>query len=103
MTGPNGIIAGAAGYVVWRAAEVVVDPYEFGNDWKGLLQRGGAALSGVGYGISALSAARIALGKTAPTTRDAAEADQQRLVAEVLEWPCGGWVIGAAGFVDSSD
>lgn len=39
------IIAGAVGYVVWRAIEAWTDPYEFGTNWHGLLVRTGIALS----------------------------------------------------------
>jgi uncharacterized protein DUF1206 len=56
------IIAGAAGYALWRAMEVIADLYDFGTDWKGQLLRAGAALSALGYGLIAFSAARIAYG-----------------------------------------
>jgi hypothetical protein len=91
------IIAGLAGYVIWRVIEVFADPYEFGSDMRGLATRIGVGLSGLAYGIVAFSAARIALG--APGTNESSEQEQQRLVAEILAWPGGAWWVGLAGIV----
>ena len=90
------IIAGAGGYVVWRAIEMVDDPYQFGSDWKGLLKRACVGLSALGYGLLAFSAARIAHGFSGGV-RDAAERDQQLLIAHVLLWPVGDLLVGTAG------
>jgi hypothetical protein len=90
------IIAGAGGYVVWRAFEMVDDPYQFGSDWKGILKRACVGLSALGYGLLAFSAARIAHGFSGGV-RDAAERDQQLLIAEVLLWPVGDLLVGSAG------
>jgi Domain of Unknown Function (DUF1206) len=92
------IIAGAAGYVLWRATEVIADPYEFGSGWKGKLQRAGVGLSALGYGIIACSAARIAL-RYNGGVRDAAEQEQQLVVAQALLWPAGNLLVGAAGVI----
>lgn len=90
------IIAGATGYVVWRAMEVVADPYGFGWGWKGILQRAGVGLSALGYGLLAFSAARIAYGYSGGE-RDAPEQEQQLLIAQALLWPGGGLLVAAAG------
>jgi hypothetical protein len=91
------IIAGLLGYVFWRIVEVFADPYEFGSDWRGLATRAGVGLSGLAYGLVAYSAARIALG--APGTNESSEQEQQRLVAEILAWPAGAWLVGTAGAI----
>jgi hypothetical protein len=90
------IIAGSAGYVVWRAMEVVADPYGFGRGWKGMLQRAGVGLSALGYGLLAFSAARIAYGYSGGR-RDAPEEEQQLVIAQALLWPGGGLLVAAAG------
>jgi hypothetical protein len=90
------IIAGAGAYVVWRGIELVDDPYEFGRDWKGILKRACVGLSALGYGLLAFSAARIAYGFSGGV-RDAAERDQQLLIAHALLWPAGGLLVGIAG------
>jgi hypothetical protein len=92
-----GIAAGAAAYVVWRAIEALTDPYDFGSDWRGLSMRIGVALSGVGYGLIAFSAARIAVRDARASGRDAAEQEQQLLVAQALEWPAGPWIVAIIG------
>jgi len=93
------IVAGILGYVLWRAVEALVDPYGFGNDWKGLGKRAVVALSSMAYGLIAFSAARIALGGRLPNGNQVAEQEQQRLAAGVLAWPGGEWLLGAAGAV----
>lgn len=91
------IIAGAAGYVVWRAIEAWADPYEFGTSWHGLLVRTGIALSAVGYAVLAYSAARIAAAPLVQGRGQIAEQKRQQLIAGVLTWPAGDWLVGAAG------
>lgn len=91
------IIAGAAGYVVWRAIEAWTDPYEFGSNLHGLLVRTGIALSAVGYAVLAYSAARIAAAPVVRGRGQVAEEQRQRTVGEVLTWPAGDWLVTAAG------
>lgn len=91
-----GIIAGCVAYLVWRTLEAMADPYELGSGWKGLAMRSGMAASAAGYGVIALSAARLATGGGG-SDREASEEQQQLLVAQVLEWPAGAWLVGAAG------
>jgi hypothetical protein len=90
------IVAGIAGYIVWRTIEAVADPYDFGSDWKGMTRRTAIALSAFGYGVIAWSAARIALSDEQGSTESGEEA-QQLLVGRVLDWPGGEWWIGGAG------
>lgn len=94
-----GIVTGAAGYVVWRIVEVLTDPYDFGSDWRGRAVRAGVAITAVGYGLIAFSAARIALHGARTTESDAAEQEQQLLVAQVLEWPAGQLLVGLVGAI----
>lgn len=93
------IILGMAGYVLWRAVEVISDPYDFGDDWPGIARRTAIGLSALGYGVLAFSAARIATGNGGGGNGDASEKEQQLLVAQVLDWPAGQWLIGAAGLL----
>jgi hypothetical protein len=90
------IVAGIAGYIVWRTIEAVADSYDFGSDWKGMTRRTAIALSAFGYGVIAWSAARIALSDEQGSTESGEEA-QQLLVGRVLDWPGGEWWIGGAG------
>ncbi len=92
------IVVGAAAYVVWRVIEAVSDPYGFGADWRGLARRAGVASSAIGYALIAFTTARIAIG-TGGGGRDAAEEQQQFVVARVLAWPGGELLVGIAGVV----
>jgi hypothetical protein len=91
------VIAGLAGYVLWRSVEVLADPYEFGGDLRGLAIRTGIALSAAAYGAIAYSAARIAAGDAGGG--ESGEEERQLLVAQVLDWPAGSWLVGAVGAV----
>jgi hypothetical protein len=92
-----GIVLGMVGYVLWRTVEAVADPYEFGHHWKGIAVRTVIALSAGAYGAIAFSAARIVMGHGANRRGDGAEQEQQLLVAQVLTWPGGDWLIGSGG------
>lgn len=93
------IIAGAAGYVLWRAIEAWTDPYQFGTTWHGLIVRTGIALSAVGYAVLAYSAARIAAAPIVRGRGEVAEEQRQRTISEVLTWPAGDWLVGGLGLV----
>ena len=91
------IVGGIVGYIFWRAIEALVDPYGFGSGWMGISRRVGVALTAAAYGLIAFSAARIALGGRVANGGQAAEQEQQRLVADVLAWPGGELLVGGAG------
>ena len=99
---PGGVVLlwamalGAAAYVVWRVIEALSDPYEAGGGWAGTAERVGIALSGLAYGLFAYSAARVAL-TSGSVARDAPEQQQQHVIAGVLHWPAGTWIVMGAG------
>ncbi len=90
------LAAGAAAYGAWRVLQALSDPYGVGTDRFGRLTRVGIAASGAAYGFLAWSAARSALAPPG-AARDAAEQGQQQLVARVLNWPAGPWLVALAG------
>jgi hypothetical protein len=95
-----GIAIGLFGYIGWRLIEAIADPYDFGSHLKGYAIRTGIVLSAVAYGVIAVSAARFALGNgNDGNEADAGEERQQLLVAQVLEWPGGPWLVGIAGTI----
>jgi hypothetical protein len=91
-----GMAVGAAAYAAWRVIQAWRNPHSSSNVWLQSLNRVSVALSGLAYTVFSYSAAQVAL-RTPPGGRDAPEQHQQQLVARVLEWPAGWWVIGAAG------
>lgn len=89
------VALGLFGYALWRAITAVRDPEHAGGaDAKRIVAR-------VAYGISALvhaglawQAARLALGNGG----GGSEGEGTRgVTAEVLSWPLGEWLVGAAG------
>jgi hypothetical protein len=89
------MIAGLIGYIIWRVFEAYTDPYNFGSDKKGIAKRTGIALSAVGYVIVAFTAAQILIQGGGGN----GEEDQQSMVAQVLDFPGGAWLIGMVGAI----
>lgn len=89
------IAAGLFAWVIWRFFEAITDPYEFGTDKSGILQRIGVALSSLGYGLMAYSAIEIMNGNGGGDP----EAEQQLFIARIFEWPAGRWLIVVAGLI----
>lgn len=87
------IVLGIAAYVLWRMIEVITDPYEFGDDWRGYAYRAAIAFTALTYAAIAWSVARASLGGGNGGT-DASEDARQKMVAQILEWPGGAWLIG---------
>jgi hypothetical protein len=85
------IAAGLLGYVIWRFYESITDPYEYGNDWKSIIVRLGIASTGLAYGSIAYAAFQELCGDD-----NVGERAQQEMVAEVLHWKLGPWLIGLA-------
>lgn len=88
------IIAGMAGYVIWRVYEAFTDHYNYGSGFSALARRTGIAASAAGYIIIAWAALQVLIEGVSN-----GEEDQQQLIARVLELPAGAWLIGIAGVV----
>jgi len=88
------VACGTAGYVLWLLFEAIFDPYASGRSWKGIAERIGIALSTLAYGAIVASAVKVLLGGDGDHERQ-----QQRLVSQVLHWPAGQWLVGAAGLL----
>jgi hypothetical protein len=89
------IIAGLLAYIAWRVYEAITDPYDFGDEKKGLARRAGIGLSAIGYLIIAFAAARMLVDGGGGN----GEEEQQTMIARVLEFPGGAWIVGAVGAV----
>jgi hypothetical protein len=86
------IVLGTVGYILWLVFEAVFDPYELGSSRKGLTMRTGTGLSALAYGVIVTSGVKVLLG-----SGENGEEKREWLVARVLDWPAGEWLIGAAG------
>lgn len=90
------LIGGLIGYSVWRVFEAITDPYEFGKEPKGLAIRAGVALSAIAYAMMVYAALQAYMEDGSGADN---EVEQQLLVAKVLGWQAGRWLIGAVGLI----
>lgn len=87
------IALGLVGYAAWRFVQSVLDADNHGTDGKGLVVRGGLAVSAVTHIILAVTAARMAMNSGSSGGGDSKES----LVAMILGWPGGRWIVGLIG------
>lgn len=85
---------GLIGYVIWRFVQAGMDTENEGSDAKGVLVRGGYAISGLIYGALAFVAVRMLLNAGGSSGNG-----QQNLVARVLGVPFGRWLVGIGGLI----
>jgi hypothetical protein len=91
------IALGTVGYMLWLLFEATFDPYDFGRTAKGVAERVGIGLSTLAYGVIVAAAVRTLLGAGGH-----GEEKQQRMVATVLDWPGGQWLVGGAAVLLAS-
>ena len=90
-----GIVAlGLIGYVIWRWIQAFKDPEANASDdgKKRGAKRFGYFVSGLVYGYIAFEAIRMLLSSGASS--GGGNSQKQSLVAQVLEWPAGQWIVG---------
>ncbi|MET4105699.1 DUF1206 domain-containing protein [Hymenobacter sp. UYP22] len=91
-----GLIAfGLLGYIVWRFTQALRDTENKGSGAKGIGRRLAYAGSGLLYASLAWYAANLALKGSASEGGNS----QQTLVARILNWPAGEWIIMLAGLI----
>ena len=88
------VVLGTSGYMLWLIFEAIFDPYELGNTPTALIARTGTGLSALAYALIVSSGVKVLLG-----SGGRGEQKQQWLVAKILDWPAGEWLIGAAGLL----
>ena len=87
---------GLAGYALWRLTEAVWGKRDEEDEKKRSAKRLGSAARAVFYGAFCVTTVRFIL--NGPREADGGGNEQeQTLVARVLEWPAGQWVVVAAG------
>ncbi|MEO6121161.1 MAG: DUF1206 domain-containing protein [Acidimicrobiales bacterium] len=89
-----GLAGGFAGYALWRFVEAAAGPPNEDDARKAVVKRVGCAARGLLYSALFVSALRLIWSSKDATGSDRAEAD---VVARVLDWPAGPWVVGLAG------
>lgn len=88
------VAIGLLGYVVWRWIQAFKDPEGDAseNDSKRGIKRVGYFISGLVYGFIAFEAGRMVF--SGGSSGGGGNSQKQSLVAQVLEWPAGQWIIG---------
>lgn len=90
-----GVLAlGLVAFAVWRAVQAFADADRHGTDGKGLVIRGGMAVSAVTHLLLAIFAASLAFGWG---SGDGGDGGTQSSIAKLMEQPFGQWLVGLVG------
>jgi hypothetical protein len=89
------VAIGLFGYVTWRFFQSVYDIDSKGNDTKAKFVRIGYGVSALLYLVIAIYAMKLAL--AGPGGNE--DGSQQFVVAKILNYPAGEWIIGIAGLL----
>lgn len=90
------LVAGLAGFVLWRLVQALGDPERKGTDAKGLARRAGYLVSALIYSALALEAVRLLTGSARGR---GSEQSADHWTAVVMAQPAGRWIVGAVGAV----
>ena len=93
------VAIGLLGYVVWRWIQAFKDPEGDAseNDSKRTLKRIGYFISGLVYGFIAFEAGRMVF--TGGSGGGGDNSQKQSIVAQILDWPGGQWIIGLVAVI----
>jgi hypothetical protein len=91
------LVAGLAGYVLWRFVQAFMDTENKGNDAKGWVQRIGFMISGVTY--AALAWYAISLSGWFDAGTSGGGSQKTELTAKLMQSEAGILVVGVAGLV----
>jgi hypothetical protein len=95
------IVAGLAGFVIWRFTQAFADPEQLGDDAKGRLRRTGLFISGITYGaLAVFTLGRLVSG--VPGTggpSGSSGSSGSDAAAQIMEFSWGIWIVGAIGVV----
>lgn len=83
---------GLIGYGAWRLTQAVQDTERKGDDFSGILQRGGYAISGLIHFVLA-----FACGKAVLSSQAKGGDQTESMTATVLNQPMGQWLVGLVG------
>lgn len=92
------ILLGTVCYVIWRIFETIEDPYEYGNDFKGIAKRSGVAMSAIPDALIVFTAIQILLG-AGNIQVDGQPVEQREMVASLMENDWGVEIVIAIGVV----
>lgn len=89
------IAIGLAAYALWNFIRCAINPEDDGDGgWKEVMKRVFHAVSGIIYASLAFWTFKFLFGMKSGSSGDGGT---QGMVAKVLQWPAGHWVVGIAG------
>lgn len=88
------VLLGLVAYIIWKFYDAVEDPYGYGKSWRGIGKRIGVAAAGLAYGMIAYSAVQALLNLSGGGGTHGRPTEQRNMVADVLQWNGGNWLIG---------
>lgn len=92
------ILLGTLSYIAWRIFEAIRDPYNYGNNWKGISRRIGIGLSSIADVFIAYSAIMVILGISG-IQEDGQPEEQREMVGSMLREGWGDIAIISLGTV----
>lgn len=94
------VALGLLGYVVWRWIQAFKDPEADASDdgKKRAVKRISYFISGLVYGFIAFEAGRMVF-TGGGSSGGGGSSQKQSLVAQILEWPAGQWIIGLIALI----
>ena len=96
------MVLGLVGYSVWRFLQAILDADHHGTDAKGLVVRAGLLVSAITHGLLAFWAGSVAVSGTSSGSSSSGGGSgggggSEGLVAMMLGWPFGKWIVAIAG------
>lgn len=92
------ILFGTLSYIIWRIYESYIDPYNYGNHWKGVARRTGIGLSSIADVLIAYSAIMVILGNSG-STEDGRPEQEREMVGSMLQESWGDKLIIGLGII----
>ena len=89
---------GLGGYALWRLTEALWGKRDEDDEKKRTVKRLGSAARAVFYGAFCVTTLRFVANGPGEASGSGNQ-QEQGLVARVLDWPAGQWLVGAAGVV----
>jgi hypothetical protein len=93
------ILVGLIGYAMWGIIRAVFDPLHRGNNLKGIAQRIGYGVSAVSYALLALVTYGLIQGTASAARNDAQTTQAQKATATLLSNSWGTLVVGDMGVI----
>lgn len=92
------ILFGTLSYIIWRVYESYLDPYNYGNHWKGLARRTGIGLSSIADVLIAYSAIMVILGNS-QNKEDGQPQQEREMAGSLLQEDWGDVLIISLGLI----